>query len=382
MISIEKINIPNVFIIRGGSGSGKTTLAESIGKRYKSWGYFNLTTREDLNKLECILISCDAIYDGLFGHPVDLLNLELFDNSEIFFSELSEQIEVSLKKTPITLVIEGITCYKYLDKLSEIFKNRATLLSFEMANKCSYPIGLCLYPDDTSLSLNKLYPYSVMVKKLHEILIGRERDSMYENAYQYFPEFLYQKIFSSNSPEKFKSLKVPDIKDKRVLDIGCNLGYFVFQYRKMGALADGLDIGRDFIVKASKFKNIMYVFDNINFYCGDVFKFLEKKYDLISMLSTFHYFREKQISLLEKVHSLLNEGGIFILEMGLSQDNPDESYVEKYIRPGVDLEPCYFPNEKALERMIKDLFDIIYVGESVQQVGDRLPRKVFHLKKV
>lgn len=379
---ITKINIPNVFVIRGGDGSGKTVLSEKIGESYKSWGYFNLSTREELEKLKCIVICCDSIYSGLFGHPVDIFNLNQFNNSEIFYAELSEQIEICLRLDPITIVVVGITCYQYLIKLDAIFKDRATMLSFEMVGKHAYPRGMCLYPDSISLADNPLYPYTHTIKMLRELILGSERPSLFERAYQYFPEFEFQKTYSSDSPEKFRSLNLPDIRDKRVLDVGCNLGYFVFQYRKMGALAEGLDIERDLIVKASKIRNIMYSRNDVTFYCGDIFKFQEKKYDLISMLSAFHYFREKQNTLIQKIYYLLNEGGVFILEMCLSRDNLETEYIEKYIRQEVDPEPCYFPNEKAFRNMINNLFEITYEGVSVQQAEDKLAGKVFHLKKI
>lgn len=126
----------------------------------------------------------------------------------------------------------------------------------------------------------------------------------------------------------------------------------------------------------------MYVLDGINFYCGDILKFQEKKYDMISLLSAFHYFRDKQKNLLEKIYSLLNDNGLFIIEIGLSLDHLEISFVEKYTRMGVDLEPCHFPNEKAFHDMISGLFEIVFTGDSIQQSGDRLPRKVFHLKKI
>ena len=376
-MSIEKVNIPVSFIIRGGSKSGKTYLAKSIGKSYKSWNFFNFSTKEKLEKLECVVISGDAIFAGLWGHPVDIDYLDKSDNISIFLTELLEEIEICLKYPILCLVLEGIVFYKYRKEILDFLKDKVMLLNIEMVQMNAYANGICFYYDEKNA-------YKKIVVQLKEQIIGVERPEIFNNAYQFFPEFLFQKTYSSDSPVKFKKLNISrlDLKNKKVLDIGCNLGYFVFHYSKNGAIADGIDIGLDFIKKASKIKNLLYSQHDINFYCGNILQFKEKNYDMISILSTFHYFREKQREVLEKIHFLLNDDGLLILEAGISSKNKKDEYTEQYTRPGVDLEPCYFPNRKALNTLIKDLYTIEWEGESVSQGGDSIPRSVFHLKKI
>lgn len=365
------INIPTVFVIRGGSGSGKTSLCAELGKSYKSWCFINQVTRENLKDYRCVAISGDAVYGDLFGQPVDPTNLDLYSNSDIYYSQLEEYLQIALKHNPIAIILEGITLYKYYEKVQNQFRDQATFLQIEMVDKNAYSLGKCFYNKNGKI-----------VSELKEQVIGQQRPEMYLNAYQYFPDLKYQKTYSSNSPEKYKSLNLPDLTGKKALDIGCNLGYFTINYRKNGAAqSDGLDVEESFVIKASKFKNIMYELDGIDFYSGSILDFREKSYDLISALSIFHYFREQQRLVLERVHALLNPGGIFVLELGMSQKNEDMAYTEKYQR-SVDLTPCFFPNKLALDKLIEGLFSIEYFGNSVFQSGDALPRFVVHLKKL
>lgn len=372
------INVPNIFIVRGGDGSGRTELANKIAERYTSAGYFNTSTREELDQLECVIISCDLLYLGLFGPPIDLLNLQQFKNSEIFYSELIDEIEICIKKSNIiTIVIEGILCYTYLDVLNNCLKDKATVLNIESVGNFYYSEGLCVGKDDKSLSQEKLYPYSKSTTLFKEILIGRERLEMYRGAYQFFPEFLYQTKFYSNSPEKLALLNLPNISGKRILDVGSNLGYFVFKYKELGALADGVDSDRELIVKASKFRNIMYSMNGVNFYHSDIIKFSEKKYDIVSFLSGMHLF-EKPRFVLEKIHAILNVGGILLLETGLSSEKEGVEYFEEAV---LDSGAFLFPNLTALQNLIAGLFEITFMGRSVEISGNYITHKIFHLRK-
>ena len=79
--------------------------------------------------------------------------------------------------------------------------------------------------------------------------------------------------------------------------------------------------------------------------------------------------------------SKLKKNGVAIIETGISVEHSDEAFVQSYAR-GVDKDdPCMFPNLAWYEDVCRKLdLQITYVGESVNQRGDDIPRKVIHLK--
>ena len=186
----------------------------------------------------------------------------------------------------------------------------------------------------------------------------------------------------SDSQAKLEKLCLPeDLTGKRVLDLGCNEGFFCFEAEKRGAEVVGLDIDLKSIEYANSLKTpdskITFILDSWN----NINK-LEDKYDFILWLSALHYARDKQLALLLCiVNKYLTKDGVLILECGVSEKNPDEFYVEKYARAECEVgnEPHY-PNMKTLLRYLCR-YDVKVIGESVNQGGDKIPRYVFHIRR-
>lgn len=202
--------------------------------------------------------------------------------------------------------------------------------------------------------------------------------------YQTFPDM--ELIGGSDSPVKFERLKVEWLlKDKTVLDIGCNNGYFCFKavnHRRWqnAKHAIGIDINESSIQIADTLKNCIYQHKNTEFKCVDFFNYMpDKEIDVIFCLSTFHYFREKQQEFFHKCYSILSDGGLLVLEAGISSENEGELFIEHYQR-SVDDIPCYYPNEFTLINMAYG-FELAYKGKSVNQPGDEKIRNVYHFKK-
>jgi len=201
-------------------------------------------------------------------------------------------------------------------------------------------------------------------------------------TYQTFEEL--NNSGSSNSREKFNVFKHRVIETPgKLLDIGCNHGYFCFNITKCNnnIQCDGIDISKSCIDVANHlnekyFKQINTTFTNSNILTDTI----SKQYDKIICLSTFHYFREKQQEVLCKIFKALNVHGIFVLEAGVAKiDKP--GVVEQRQR-GVEKQsnsPApHFPSKTTLvDWLINTGFKIVETKPSVNQQGCSNPRICF-----
>ena len=126
---------------------------------------------------------------------------------------------------------------------------------------------------------------------------------------------------SSGSREKLEALRLdllpradrdaPPLKDKAVLDIGCNEGFFCIEAVRQGASrVVGIDVEPSFIESARQ------RCPEATFIHGTWWKIPEEKFDCIFFLSAMHYEREPR-KLLRKLHDHLAPTGVLILECGV-----------------------------------------------------------------
>lgn len=109
---------------------------------------------------------------------------------------------------------------------------------------------------------------------------------------------------------------MPDLKDKRVLDLGCGMGEHCKDYIKRGAKrVVGVDISEKMLEVARKEnsdENILY----LNIPMEDVGS-IEEKFDVVISSLAMHYIEDFD-GVVKAVYSLLDKGGIFLF----SQENP------------------------------------------------------------
>ena len=159
-----------------------------------------------------------------------------------------------------------------------------------------------------------------------------------------------------------------DIKDKKVLDFGCGIGYYSSFFSTLGAKVTGVDPSERYLEIANsiysdngKVNYIKAEFENSN-----DFDFLDKDFDIIFLSDVFLYFFEpyKKMeltpkSLLIKLKSLLSERGklyimdphgIFHLQPWINVENPfllSLEYVNRKFRVTPNLEELSLVVEQA-----------------------------------
>lgn len=174
---------------------------------------------------------------------------------------------------------------------------------------------------------------------------------------------------------KLDRLKIPDsLQGKKVLDIGCNEGFFCKQTLDRGAASVvGIDYDPNCISKAKE----IYKDPSIEFICGTWDTLPEGEFDLILWTSAMHYELDP-LKVFKDISQLIAPDGIFILECGVSADNTKE--MARVTRHDGSL---WYPTRSYLE------FCLDSVGLAFREVSpaehtgtDPVPRYVFHVKKI
>jgi len=209
-------------------------------------------------------------------------------------------------------------------------------------------------------------------------------NSILEKSFYQSFDFIDNKIKASNSGEKYKSSRLEgfELLGQKVLDVGCNAGYFLFRLLdKNPSKMLGVDAGENFIFIANEINKKYFNSPIIQFIKGDFFEInFTEKFDLIICFSTFHYFLDNQNRFLKDCYFLLNSKGILLLEMEEYPDSNIFPHVNKAIRPA-DGKSYHYPNQAMLEAWIKNLFTIEDRYISTKQGGSLYDRYFYKLRK-
>lgn len=183
-------------------------------------------------------------------------------------------------------------------------------------------------------------------------------------AYQSFP---WQEG-DSKSFEKLKALQLPKLVGKKVLDIGCNTGFFCgYSEFCKAKYVLGIDKNESFIGEAKK------LFPNSTFECKDWSELDDTKYDIILFLSAIHYAQDQEQSINFLMDHLENNGKL-ILEIGIAPGI--ENDFATVIRNVGDKR--LFPTFTKMHNILSK-FSYTYIGPSINQSGDPIPRHVYHI---
>ena len=209
------------------------------------------------------------------------------------------------------------------------------------------------------------------------------KDIASKSYYQNF-DFLGAGRGSSNSGKKWELSKLEsyDITNKSVLDIGCNAGYFLFRLlNKDPKKLIGIDLGDNFIEIANELNTEYFKSDKVEFIFGDIFEYkLNEKSDLIICFSTFHYFIDKQKAFIDLCYNLLNDKGVFLLEV---EENPKNETPEVDKTPSPADRTSYdYPNNLMMLEFCRNKFNITERYISTFQGGALYDRYFYRLEKI
>ena len=181
--------------------------------------------------------------------------------------------------------------------------------------------------------------------------------------YQSFPDA----AGDSRTLDKLKALGLPALEGKVFLDVGCNEGFFCGFAKFLGATRSvGIDRSTEFIYRAKM------RFPDCEFHARDWEYLPDGQFDVILLASALHY-AEDQPALIKRLVDKLTPDGVLILEMGIVS-SPKAEWVK--VQRGID--ERYFPSMAQLEETLVD-YAWKWIGASVNQAGDPVPRHVVHV---
>ncbi|WP_167483331.1 methyltransferase domain-containing protein [Salinivibrio kushneri] len=173
----------------------------------------------------------------------------------------------------------------------------------------------------------------------------------------------------SKSLDKLAALRLPDLHQKRFLDVGCNEGFFCGYALFEGAKSvTGIDQSQEAIGRAA------LRFPEGQFLCQSWQTLPEGPFDVITFLSALHY-ADDQEALIHQIMQQLDPQGVLVLEISIAPGSKD-AFVP--VKRAID--ERLFPTRIKLGSMLKD-YAWKVVGHSVKQAGDPLQRYVVHVRK-
>ena len=123
---------------------------------------------------------------------------------------------------------------------------------------------------------------------------------------------------------------LPDMKGKKILDIGCGMGQHAIQYSKAGAASVlGTDISEKMLAYAMENNSA----DNITYKrmaFEDIAK-LDEKFDIITSSLAFDYSQDFK-GLMRDVYALINDGGYLVFSMSHPISTAYDGVYDRYTR--------------------------------------------------
>lgn len=174
---------------------------------------------------------------------------------------------------------------------------------------------------------------------------------------------------ASRTLDKLKALRLPELRGKSFLDVGCNEGFFCGFAQMLGAKrVVGVDHSQRFIARArARFPGCEFLHQGWD--CLP-----DGPFDVILLASALHY-ADDQEKLIHRLVEHLSPEGTLIVELGIvSSPRPEWTRVTR----GDD--ERLFPSMPMLRRMLEG-YAWKWMGPSVSQDGDPVSRHVIHINR-
>ena len=167
------------------------------------------------------------------------------------------------------------------------------------------------FPTKRELSKQSRYPLNLVVCKYCKLV---QTDSVIDPALL-FEDYRYLSSVGLSGHFKNVADLINDkyqIKDKKILEIGCNDGVLLEPLKRLGADVEGVDPAKN-IVKVARDKGLKVYNDYFNdkTFGGDKFN---SKYDIVISNNTFAHIIDIQ-SVIKRINKVLKSEGIFIFEV-------------------------------------------------------------------
>ena len=177
----------------------------------------------------------------------------------------------------------------------------------------------------------------------------------------------------SDTKRKLGRLMLPgDLAGKRVLDIGCNEGYFSNLARERGATEV---FGIDFVKSNIDFARQRYTDPAIQFLHQSWDRLPAGQFDLVLWTSAMHYDLDPR-AVADRIFDALSPTGLFVLECGVIKEPGKEFFPFPRVA-----DTRWYPTMDFLIEEILARFSVRQVAQSEIANGDFVPRSVFHCKK-
>jgi len=171
----------------------------------------------------------------------------------------------------------------------------------------------------------------------------------------------------SSSLDKLIALRLPSLRGKSFLDIGCNEGFFCGY-----ALFDGAThvVGIDRSIAA--IDKARQKFPQCEFYDQPWDSLPEGSFDVILLASALHY-ADDQEALIHSLMGKLTANGTLVIELGMINSPKDE-----WVKVSRSIDERIFPTRKKMSSVLEK-YAWKTIGYSVTQAGDPVQRYVLHV---
>lgn len=173
----------------------------------------------------------------------------------------------------------------------------------------------------------------------------------------------------SRTLDKLKALRLPNLKGRSFLDVGCNEGFFCgFAHFQGAGPVVGIDHSERFIERARQ------RFPACEFHRQGWERLPEGPFDVIILASALHY-AEDQPALIQSLVERLSDSGTLVLELGIAPSRKAE-WIE--VKRGID--ERVFPSMPMLRELLSN-YAWKWMGPSISQDGDPVARHVVHVSR-
>lgn len=176
-----------------------------------------------------------------------------------------------------------------------------------------------------------------------------------------------------DSYAKLRALRLPPLRHKRVLDIGCNEGYYCDVAFRSGAVCVvGIDASPNALQAARE------RFPHLDFRECSWDSLPKGTFDVVLLTSVLHYAKSVAdlCAALNSAAAALSDDGVLVIETGLAQEGTQD--LEEYTRPHREI--VRYPSRRLLYRALSDARLVVReVGASIS--ADERTRLVFHCRR-